>query len=466
MVKIINAFRGADPLAKTIADFGNRLWGDQLTPAVKREQLRALQRENTETELLAGEYANYGTPDYDPRRVAQRATLSGDTDYANRERFLAANTGSDMSAVSRAMLGAGQAMSSTPSGFTQNLAEQARQADAGLREQQRQFDMAPKPVLGPQGPQYVPQSQMTQPGIQPVLSDTERKGTLAGQNWQNLDQLGPEQKAYLGAGPASAPNRTPRNYVGPDRRTYVTYDGVTDAQSGLPLPQGGALVGLEDTMQGAGLTNSTLSGVQQDQMSLQRFNGLLDMADQMTGDPTLFGPVGKLRGMGQEMAQTFGAVGQVFGADTGTAIQSAQQDLAQSGVNPALLPELFNYDPNIPKVETLWGLMVYQGAAALAGQQGRSVSDKDVQFFRRILGEPQSFFSSAVEAKARIGAAREIANLYSGFNANALGGAPQQQPTGAGAPAAAAPPAAQAMPQQPVVRFERGPDGVLRRVQQ
>lgn len=242
MVKLINAFRGTDPTASALAEMGKRMFGDQLTPAIKREQLRALQRQNTETELLGRETAAFNTPDYDPRRVAARAALTGDTGYADRQRFMAATTSDQFDPISRAMLGAGGAMSGTPSGFSSSLAEQARQADAGFAEQKRQFDQKPMPALGADGtPTFAPQGQAAGGGFQPILSNTERQGTLVGQNFGQMGSLPVPEQTYLGATAGSPqtvvnvgengvqfPDPQPGyDYIrGPDGRVKIGPDGM------------------------------------------------------------------------------------------------------------------------------------------------------------------------------------------------------------------------------------------------
>jgi len=329
MVKLINAFKGTDPTANVLAEMGKRMFGDQLTPAIKREQFRKLDRENTELELLGGEYQDYGTPQYDPRRVAARATLSGDTDYANRERFLAANTGQDMDVVSRAFSGAGGAWSGTPIAHAQELAEKGRQADAGYAEQRRnndiqssdrrydtivgsadnrygvdqrvgedarqfgvssaetfrnnnltsvdrrygvdqgvgqqryEFNFEPKPVLGADGaPTFVAQGQMVGSGVQPILSNTERQGTLAGQNFGQMGALPIQEQTYLDADPTAARAGAVKMYRTSQGQVGRTSDGILDLVTGALIPADAVVGSINDTA--GGFQGGELSKARQD----------------------------------------------------------------------------------------------------------------------------------------------------------------------------------------------------------
>ena len=485
MPKIINAFRGPDPIAQVIANIG-KSHGNTLADQYRAAQLYQLQMETAERQALAQDMLKFGTPDYDPGMIAARAALSGDTDYANRHRFTTAVTDDQYDPISRAMLGAGQAMSSTPHGFGADQARQtgefnaresrlgrefemdqhrrAREADRtydrgvfesdrahgrdalesdrtynrgvfesdraygrdalesdrtynrgvfesdrAFDEGRRQYNMTPETIIGDNGlPMIVPRDQSY--GQRAPISETNQIGTLIGTHFDDLPSLNPQQQEVLGAhvdGSGTNKASTPRNYFVGDQK-FITYDGVTDAQTGLPLPPGGQLVSTQ--LQGGrgdiGLTPAVTTDVQSDIISADRFIGIADRMIELTHtDPSLFGLPGAVRGGAQELAQAVNAIGGLFGGDVDRMADAARRDLAANGL-ANLLPQL--YDPNLPKVEMLGYLALYAGASTLAGQENRSVSDKDIQLMMRILGNPQGIFSSAQSVRTKMTLAKEI----------------------------------------------------------
>jgi hypothetical protein len=522
MVKIINPMQGSDPLAQVLSNLGQQMWGDRSGGMLKAEQLYALQMENREKEALAQEYLQYGTPEFDPRRIAARAGLAGDTDYANRHLYLAGNIdGAESQAATNAGVGAGGAYSSTYGGFAKTLAEAARANDMAsvdrrrgddltVAENARQFNMTPEPVMlgGPGGtPGFVPRSGIfggTGPAIppQPILSNTQNQARVynldppptdslaaaayagaapsmdqmrAAQLEQQYPGLTPlQQRTAVGAQPskddvmaeqllsllpampqenqyqilgANLPNPPAApstwNYRAPDGTPFTTNDQMAARGLALdcrPLPPGGMRVGAEMTGDPSTWTNAVKTDLQSDDLAYRKWNALTNMALPLTDDPTLFGMGGLLRSRAQDLIQGFGGV-PVIGQEFAALLTDTTGNPLGEEAARALIPEF--YDPRLSEVEALWGLLIYQGAAVLTGQQGRSVSDADVQNMRRILGDPRSFFASNQSMKAKLQIAMNVVNAYSGITKDALGqgGAP-------GAPAAT-PPTPAAPPAQP-----------------
>ncbi|BAQ16108.1 hypothetical protein [Methyloceanibacter caenitepidi] len=226
MPQIINAFRGTSPIAETIRSLSGTLLGspgDQTSDALKREQLYAAQRENVETD-------NYG------RQIAE-----GGADTAWR------------SPVAQAMLFAsGRNAGSTQGAFNANqsrmaaqhaasLAESRRASEAALTENARQFNQTPLEALQNGAPVFVPRAGAFEEGVSPVLSDAERKGTLAGQNFGSFNKLPIEEQTYLGADPSAAKPGATWNYIA-DGKSYLTNDQAAARGvdlNGNPLPAGG-----------------------------------------------------------------------------------------------------------------------------------------------------------------------------------------------------------------------------------
>jgi hypothetical protein len=112
MPQIINPFRPQNtPLAQAITQVGKDIYGDQLTPALKREQLIAAQRGNVETDALAQSFADpAGGVDY------QAMILSGykPSDAADARLMQQAEAfGARAPQTQSAQIGAGQGYDNT-----------------------------------------------------------------------------------------------------------------------------------------------------------------------------------------------------------------------------------------------------------------------------------------------------------------------------------------------------------------
>ncbi|MER9685915.1 hypothetical protein [Mesorhizobium sp. M0139] len=459
MVKIFSPFQGQDPLAEKLRSLGQQMFGDNTVNAVNNEKLYGLQRENVETDelgkmLAAGGGAQALSADptaqarmvlsgYDPKRFGDIALLGGATEF-----------GAADPRTQNLQVGTGQSYDNTAAAVQAKQAEVGRNndlqsgdrhygVDQSIGQQQREFSQKPIAALDGLGKQvFAPQGDLANGGFAPILSEADQKGVLLGKNWDNLPGLVPEQKEVLGALPGSAGgNRTPKNYIVKDAagktQTLLTSDGVTDLQSGQPLPPGGYIGTVQGSANEAGVTNAVNTDLQSGVIANKKFNFLLGQAMELTGDPALFGAQGLARSLGQEVAAGVSGVAKAFGkGSVGDAALNDARVLAQQNGLASLIPEL--YDPNLPKVDTLWGLLVYQGASALAGQNGRGVSDADVKNMRQILGDPKSLFSSAAMMQSKLSQAQKIVNGYDEINREALG---QNAPV-TPAPEAAAPPIA------------------------
>lgn len=475
MPKIISAFSGDSGLSDTMARLGASMFGNSTDNALKSEQLYALQRSNAETDNLmkrvaAAKAQNLGADPiaqavligagYDPAKFAAIGRMGAATEY-----------GAADPRTANWQIAAGDPYTATASAFNSNLAEtrrnndlqsadrrynvdtdaatkkwlndnisaadQAQSADRRYNVDQSQLTERMKPVSAydpvAKKPVLVPLGEVsTRPTIQPILSEADRKGTLLGENFNNLAALNPQQQEVLGARVTGDKAGNPKNYILPGGIKMLTYDGQTDV-FGKPLPPGGYIGTVQGSAADVGVTNSVKTDEQGATIANKKFSFLVDQGMSLTQDPTLFGPVGFARSIGQEIVQGAKGVSALFqnGQPGDEALRTARADLAQNGLQN-LLPEI--YDPNLSKVETVWGLLVYQGAAALAGQQNRSVSDKDVQAMKQILGSPQSMFASAEAMKAKLLQAKEIVTGFDAISREALGdAAPVATPFDAGA---------------------------------
>lgn len=477
MPKILSSFSGPDPIAQTISSLGRQLFGgDRTAAALNNEKLYAAQRENAERDNLMARIAAKGAQNVGADPITQAILLGSGMDpsqFAELGRMGAATGfGAADPRTADWQVAAGQAYSSTAPAFNTSMAETRRANDLdsadkryavdknddlqrfqwgtpsatdvlkdstaryglGLEDATKRYGIdttaatersKPFEALDATGrPVLVPTSEAANGSYQPVLSDTDRRGTLLGQNFDNLDTLNPQQQEVLGARVTGDKAGQIKNYIfpGPNGRSDVmlTTNGVSDLY-GNPLPPGGYVGTVQGGATEVGVTNAVATDLQSDVIANKKFEQLVGIGMDLTKDPTLFGAQGRVRSLAQEVAAGVGGISAVLGSNVEEARATLAQDLAGTGIDAmSILPEL--YDPNLPKVDTVWGLLVYQGAAALAGQEGRSVSDADVKNMRQILGEPKSIFTSAQAMQSKLQTAVEIVRNSDTISREALGG--------------------------------------------
>lgn len=442
MVKILSPFRGPDPIAAAITGAGQRMFGDQVGGALKNEQLYELQRGNRETDNLMANVAKSGAQNLGSDPITQAMLIGSGykPDDFGKIGLMGAATGFGAAdqRTQNWQVGTGQTYDNTANAFGAKLAEVARSnnmqssdrrygVDQTIGQQRYEFDAKPMPTLGLDGqPTYAPQGKLTGGGYVPILSETEQKGTLLRDNFGGLAGLDPFQRQVLGANPSET-SRTPRNYV-TQGGSFITYDGVTDAQSGQPLPAGGYIGTVEGGAGDVGLTNSTRSGLQQQDFANTKFGRLLGMTREIAQrDPTNFGIPGFIKGTVADLNALAGGMAQGLGYQgMEQAMQTVRRDAAMAGVSPGLLSGVF--DPNQAGLQTVSDLLVYSAAEALAGQAGRSVSDKDVQFFKGIVGDPRAWMMNQDRFLAKLDQLEQILGTNSRTVREYLGGVPEEAP--------------------------------------
>lgn len=414
-----------------------------------------LKRENENVSALGDVYRRYGTPEFD-RNTAMDLAIRGGYDpakLANMDRYYTANVyGAKDPRTTNAFVGAGGAYSSSPAGF-----------DATLAENQRQFDNMPYAVGSPTGP--VVSTRRDAIG-QPALESIDKvKGDFARRAVNSptgLAGLNPTEQKFVGAAPA---NQTPRNYIAKNGQVFQTYDGITDARTGAALPPG-MIASVQGTPEQSGLRPNVQGALQRADIVNQKFKKLITMTREAATNPMNFGVTGFVKGTLQDVGQLGQNVATGLGYQgINEALADTQKRAAAAGVSPALLSGV--YDPQLNELHTLSDLMVFSAAEALANQQGRSVSDKDVKLFKDIVGDPREWLMSQEKYQAKLDTIERIVDAYQNVNTqNLRGGAPSA--AAPAAPGAAAPPSpAQGAPGAPPAaeRWERGPDGLPRRVQ-
>ena len=265
------------------------------------------------------------------------------------------------------------------------------------------------------------------------------QGGLLGEHFEDLMGLESEQQKALGAyiDPSSA--GTPRNYLTAEGRQGITLDGMSDAATGEPIPQGSTVfTGQVQPDDVSGLTTATRTGVQQQGIALNEFSDMLGELREVAGsDPTVFGVAGNVRRGAQALGQQAQNLGLLLGRDF-------DQELGEAAAAFGGTVDPNAFDPNLTDIQKLATLTAYKAAAALAAQSGRGLSDKDFQNFRQVIGDPTSWtasqpaFMAGLNRVERMVAQNLTRNqaLQSGQPAPAAPGAPE---TPAQAPPAASP---------------------------
>jgi hypothetical protein len=379
MPQIINPFRPQNtPLAQAITQFGNDVYGDQLTPAIKREQLIAAQRENVETGALAQSFADpAGKLDY------QAGILSGykPADMADMRLLQMADTyGARDQRTQNAQIGSGGPFTATAEAFDTNVATDRRGQDIASSDRRYGFNLndaterykfanTPEEAMVNGAPAFVPRSGLMGEGVQPILSDTEK-----GRNMRFNESVALYGNVY--------PNSTmeQRKQYALQQESKGQGQKITIGPDGTTIESGG-LYGEP--------TNSVTSGAQEALAGIDAFDSSIERAkDMATRSPDAFGALGTVKGVVQDVnaiAQNIGLV--AGGSDVNTELAKAQAFFASSGVSP----EVFGaYNPDISNIDALSRLMVYQAAQALTQQTGRSVSDADVKNMTMIVGDPKA----------------------------------------------------------------------------
>jgi len=382
-----------------------------LIPALRREKLIEAERQNVGTSAVAAR--DFTDPNLDVASVISDSIRAGlDPKYVSgmRQFGVVQREGPETANATKAILSVpGSQPGQTFQGFREDLAN--RRGIARMQNETALTADSRKPTLVLRNgvPTWERQSEAYgQPASVPL---TQQQGAvLAAVRQQPGGIAGADAptRRMIGAGD---PQLTPRNYVIKGTgENVITYDGTTDARTGEPLPPG-HLAGVQGSATDVGIRPNVQSGLQNAELARGRFKLMLGYTRKIAeSDPTLFGVTGRARNLFQEGVQLAGNVAQMFG---GSNIRDAQEKVRNSaisaGVNPALVKELF--DPNLPALTAAANLLVYQGAAALAGQEGRDVSDKDAAIMRNTFGDPQALLSSRESFLARLQAAEDIVDL-------------------------------------------------------
>lgn len=441
---------GGSGVGRAISEAAQAMWGDTLTPALKREKLYGLQRENVETGNLMNAFSNPGRVDInqvipmgigagmDPTKLAEFIL----TKYAH-------TYGAKDPSVTNAWVGAGKAYGQSPLGFDEGLANDRtlqamrnaaamQQHQASLAQQRALWEQTPEQALIDGRPTFVPRSGVFAEGVQPILSNSEAQGTLLQNHWDNLPELAPQQQKVLGG------YIDPKDTGDPQQVFQQYFDLAT--QQGMDTNSAKQFALSQAAKRSAGMSITSPDGttiemggipglerpvrteLQQADISGQRLRGLINMAREVAQrDPTNFGLPGSVKGLVQDAGQLAKSVAVGMGYNgLEEALADAKRSAERNGLNPQLLSGI--YDSTLPEIQTLSDLLVYAAAESLAGQSGRSVSDKDVAYFKRLVGDPRDWLSSQEKFLAKLNILEDVAGLRQDVTNQYLGRTPATQP--------------------------------------
>lgn len=431
--------------------------------ALQRKQIR----ENTAA--LSDVFRKYGTPDFD-RGMALATGIRAGVDANNLggyERYGAANTyGAADQRTTNAFVGAGGSFTGTAQGAREGEAAATHRTQLGINEQRYQFDNKPFTVGTDTGPVIVRQNEAYgKPAVEDLGKVKGNAARVALNSPGGLAGADETTRQFIGAeGKAAA---TPRNMVSRSTgQNYISNDGITDARNGQPLPPDAFIANAQGSANDVGLQSSVKSDLQKQNISNQQFRSLLNFTRTLADkDSDNFGFSGNVKGMFQDGVVMAKNISQGLGYNgVQEAVNNVRAKAAASGVSPGLLSGVF--DPNLPALQTAADLLVFSAAEALAGQSSRNVSDKDVKMFRDLVGDPREWMTSQEKYLSKTNTLEQILNIRQEVvDQNLRGANGSSMPPAQAAPGAGTPPVSASGAPQPQEAWERGPDGVLRRVQ-
>lgn len=455
-----NPFYGSSPLGDALRNLSTTIMSGptEAQRILQAEQALKAQTQRQGTSSLSGIFQQYGQPGFD-RNAAMSSAITAGYDpkhLAEMERYGSANIyGVNDPRTSAAGVGAGTAFGSTPQGFRESEARHFYE----FNNKPQVYGTDQGPVIG------TVQTAIGKPAVEPLANVQGNAARVAMNSPGGIGAQPPAMQRFIHADPKT---QTPHTY-GFNGQSYITYDGTTDARTGQPLPRnpdgtGGYMVSTQGDLSGVGLTSNVKGHLAQQDIALQRLSKLGDYAQSLV-KPENVGIPGIVKSFTQNAAETASNVAKGMGYP---GLQDALADMrnraVQSGADPKLLSGLFTFDPNLPKLETAYHMLVLSGAEALAGGVGKA-SDRDMRVVTHMLGSPESLFASPSSLNAKMQGLQEgigimRGNIQSNLRPGASMPGAQAQPGGSVAPPPAAPPGA-----PPVERWDIGPDGRPVRVQ-
>lgn len=492
MVTIIQGFRQPNPIADSIRNAANTLFGPaRMDAALKRSRLNLQEqefaRQNAEAialDALAGSFDPGGDPTTRRGNAVRSGFSAGDLGRLGlqeaAEGFSGDLTDETGLNVGRAQLGAGLATSSAVPGFLASeeqdaaLRREAIRASTGASIRAAEIAAAQRaqaarealaaaqaakeselvsgidvvtgnPAFRERGSvdfRFAPLTTLSQrqaaeldrllrtgsldelersvltgaaPSQDQVQADAIRQAVEA--SGLDLGQI-PQQNILesLDLGGGDAP--TVRRFQTPDGQSFRSVDnGLTDLDTGQSIPANAVEIGKVSatSLTDAGLspTSTNASAVFNEAAALRDFQDLVGITRTVAeSDPTIFGLVGAGRSAAQGLTNVANSLDALFGGEGGfqAEIEKAQRAVLDPNITEPGARNRFAglFDPNLDAIQRLSTLLVFQGASALAGQEGRGLSDKDVKLFEGVFGNPQGVFASQASFLNALNVAEQI----------------------------------------------------------
>jgi len=387
--------------------------------------------------------------------IAQRTIEAGidPQKAADLIRMFTGNTfGAENQATTDAFVGAGGDYGNTYSGFAadQNRQERnsVRNADVTARGQDMTYDLGVYKdqndmvkVLRDGAPMQVRKGDML-PTDRAIVSDAENKALTA----QGIEMTPAQKMAYVGAEP-KAPPTADGYFSATDGQVHRSLDGLTDAVTGKPLPADAIKTSVIAADRAtAGLDKINDRNAESQILSMNTALDDLSQFRKLGDNPRLFGISGVGLRIGSNVLQQWQQLS-AADPDIASAIQSGNADsigrlrdlAADPNFDPhGIISHFLTTDlvPQMSELEMYAAIMPYTLASAMAGQEGRSVTDKDVTIFKNMLGDPTSLLSTRQGFQAKVDAAAGyIQRHLDRLNAARAGGA-NAQPDGSTPPPA------------------------------
>jgi hypothetical protein len=460
-----NPYSGTSPLGAALKNLSGVLTkkSTEATDLAHLEHALVLKQKRENTAALGDMLRNLGTDQFNRQAAidaAARAGVSADN-LGGYERYNSANQyGATDPRTTNAFVGAGGAYGSTAGGFRESEANTNARAAATLAENQRQFNEKPTTIGTPTGPMIVRQNEAYgQPAVEDLGKVKGNVARVAVSSPGGLAGADDATKQFIGV--EGKGNPTPHNYVF-QGQNVITYDGITDAASGKPLPPGGYLASPTGPAKDVGLTNSVQTDLQKQDIENQRLKGLISYTRNLAkADPNNFGVSGFVKGVAQDVNAVGGNIAQGLGyRGIQDAAAATRQKAIDSGVDPGLLSGVF--DPKLPALHSAADLLVFQAASTLANQSGRGVTDRDVKVFKNIVGDPQEWAGNQQKFMSKLDTIEQILEMNQGIvEKNLSRGTPAARPAAPGAaPSPTSPAPGAPLTQAPAAEMTAtGPNG-------
>lgn len=303
---------------------------------------------------------------------------------------------------------------------------------------------SPQEIQGPVQPGSAPLGTQMMPPTPDVMQQRYQENLPA--IMQNSMQYSANSPGNMGdvfaaiiANAGAAPNQIKNARMGADHSNIdqgytlspgaVRFDGDGKQIASAPFKPAGAAGSFSTTLpdgtviEYGGATNSTMNTLQKDQLASAKFRGLLNTTRELAlKNPNNFGLPGFVKGVAQDVNALAGGVAQSFGYNNmeQALADTRKEILTDPNIDPSLMSGIF--DPDLPALQAASQLLIYQGAAALAGQEGRSVSDKDIQRFSIIFGNPESWLTNQQKYLSKLDLAEQLLGLNEKVTDTAAGG--------------------------------------------